>query len=1516
MTKKLIWVVLLAGLISTVNSLLPSDFIKPEIYDGSVHKKCMGVSPPSDRNYTYCMVNMTTGESTNCTTKSLRGGYKTGDELIKVDGDNYWYCLNKISVCNPTTKNYTVETKKHLDYGYLLNSSLNTPKSMILWEKESTSEYLVPFQYLKTWNSGECKSLWISSIKSNQSDTLDWFINFSGIFLDPLWHPPQEGLNLSVYYAPVNSTEPVHDDSGSNRDGIKLGGRANFTNSSATVNGSSGGFISVGMGVSSSFNTTNDATLQPLFTNSTTWTVGIVYNTTMSSSNILITHGGNGPGAGGALRLAGAGQGIQTCTFGPSFQCTGNVITHSCNNGRYCLAIAEHNFADNRIRTWLNGQLDGNNSMSTNTESTANVTYTFDWDSAADPELNGTIKEIRIYRSSLTQSQILAWWNGLGNQPSLANLTFNDTEFLPSEDIGFNFTYSHPDSLLWNGHVDPTRGNISINWSVNGREVNFTRIQMTLPNSTLNISLLASTGNYTNEDNVTVNITALDQRLNNASGFSIQARTTIPVAVNTRPVNQITNPSTGLSTLYRFRPVNLTFNSSDSQNSSLLVRIFVNGTLNTSFTYTNNTNTTTVLNLSRGTWEICLNVSDGNLSDQDCIIHRLNNTLPNIIFSSPINGTSILWTRQPFNWSFNATDLDGDNLTLNIRLERNDTLIEEILAYNISTNFTRNISLASGAYQLCTNATDGVPGGEDSNESCVFFNLNNTRPNPTLVLPTNNTNVLFSNRPYRFEFNITDQENSTIILRLMVNGSVNATNSSYSPGTNFSFTLNFSRGSYTLRANGSDGDLDNASGEFFFNVNNSPPVFTQAMADHSMFIGEGFVRQVNCTDADSDTIIFGNNHTNLFNISSTGLINYTALTGQNATYNVNITCRDGNPFMNENTSSPFVLTVSNTFSALNDSANFTALETTNQTFRINVTFSVTLLNLTGNFRFNNTIYSLFRDASINVSSTENTTTFRANVIVPLIQVNNTAVSYTYNITKTWSNGTNDTETTNRTMNLTFAYVITGIASDPANVSQGLNTTEGSQDIRINFTMRKDVDFDGVDFSLAFTEFNRTNFSTILHQLRNTSANYTSLVDVPLVLTLNEILTVSPFVHLKYNGTTAIRDFGTSFNITVSQIAITNCSDSGVTQVRSVNVTIRPEDNTSAILLPATWLSQITGYMIPGLNRSFTVPSRSNGSFQVCYRPQFANVTTDWDAEYSNSSYTTRFFFDKARVINNRTQDLTLFLLLNATANKNNVRITVNDENDEPLEGRTVEVYKFSFDTGNATFLTSMDTNFNGEAPFDLQTADTFYKFIVKNGQTKEFETNPFIILSPFTLVFRISLRQDKTTDNILSLMQIPRTLAFNNVTKNITFNFTDNKNIIDRVCMLVNNGTISNLTVFSQCIQGSNGTISFSIGENRSDFEAVIYATTKGSTPAQTYIIERLSVRNTGRTTPLLEGLMATFFVVGVLGFAGLFNPAAAVIFAAFGLFAMAFVEVSFFTMASSISILVVAFVLAYTMKT
>ena len=248
------------------------------------------------------------------------------------------------------------------------------------------------------------------------------------------------------------------------------------------------------------------------------------------------------------------------------------------------------------------------------------------------------------------------------------------------------------------------------------------------------------------------------------------------------------------------------------------------------------------------------------------------------------------------------------------------------------------------------------------------------------------------------------------------------------------------------------------------------------------------------------------------------------------------------------------------------------------------------------------------------------------------------------------------------------------------------------------------------------------------------------------------------------------------------------------------------------------------------------------------------------------------------------------------------------------------MYSYDFSSENTTFLTSKETIFNGRVIFNLLTGnDKAYQFIVKENSTTLFQTRKNMILyAPYDYTFRIDRVNQRVMSNLLSLLTIPITLVFDNSTKNITMNYTDIDRVIsnDSICLDIFNGTWANTTMFSQCVNGTEGRMSFSVGQEQSVFVARVRATLAQDNQQYT-LLQKIFDTKLGDVFGK-EGLLATFFIVGIFFMALLFNPGIAIVGGGIALMVtsiLSFNRFGYLETGVSMAVIVIAILIAAKLK-
>ncbi|MBI2137948.1 hypothetical protein HYU13_00005, partial [Candidatus Woesearchaeota archaeon] len=196
----------------------------------------------------------------------------------------------------------------------------------------------------------------------------------------------------------------------------------------------------------------------------------------------------------------------------------------------------------------------------------------------------------------------------------------------------------------------------------------------------------------------------------------------------------------------------------------------------------------------------------------------------------------------------------------------------------------------SQVFVFAFNFSDGS-GGQQEVALTIRNNLPTIDANLTSLSTPEEATLLIDLRP--LEFDLEDPGNLTWKLSSvnggqLFNATLEGTLLTISPNTD-----RFGIGSIALELFDLDGGL--ASREISIEIQNTndAPSFIGEVPDVSLFVGENFIFDANCSDSDNDTLQFFDNST-LFSIGPLdGIINFTPLVQNIGTYGVSITCNDG-----------------------------------------------------------------------------------------------------------------------------------------------------------------------------------------------------------------------------------------------------------------------------------------------------------------------------------------------------------------------------------------------------------------------------------------------------------------------------------------------------------------------------------------------------------------------------------------------------------------------------------------------
>lgn len=352
------------------------------------------------------------------------------------------------------------------------------------------------------------------------------------------------------------------------------------------------------------------------------------------------------------------------------------------------------------------------------------------------------------------------------------------------------------------------------------------------------------------------------------------------------------------------------------------------------------------------------------------------------------------------------------------------------------------------------------------------------------------------------------------------------------------------------------------------------------------------------------------------------------------------------------------------------------------------------------------------------------------------------------------------------------------------------------------------------------------------------------------------------VNLSFNWSVQVDDL--VFNVTsntqsVHKINMDNCTDYDTIWV---NFTILDEDTDAAQngLLDYNFLIYELGYSTSILGSTNNLTNQH----KFCLYPSWANFTTNITIDYmlSTTSFTSRSYTATDTVVDNSTNEVTLFLLGDPTE----ITIHIVDDADNDLEGILVEAYKFDITTNTETLVESQLTDPEGNALFGLKRGTTRYGFQIYQGGVLRLNTTRFKL---FATTYDYVIRSDVVSRlaEWLSIDRgVTRTLNYSNYTNLVHFDWSYSLSTIDQVCL---NVTSVNQSWYGNCSNSSTSNLNFTISTVNISYVATAYART---TTGYTYVLESLGIDtwDSWRTMGTNLSLALSFIVLLVFGMLGL----------------------------------------------
>lgn len=517
-------------------------------------------------------------------------------------------------------------------------------------------------------------------------------------------------------------------------------------------------------------------------------------------------------------------------------------------------------------------------------------------------------------------------------------------------------------------------------------------------------------------------------------------------------------------------------------------------------------------------------------------------------------------------------------------------------------------------------------------------------------------------------------------------------------------------------------------------------------------------------------------------------------------------------------------------------------ENTPETFLFDVKGMSGNSSSTATLEYNNTNYSssttFYNSSHIRFSNV---------LITPLIENNNTNISFKWYYTINNDNGTQNNYTSSTSQqvlrfkyypgNVTFPVIIEGDLFNLSYVyTSGLATIQAYVDNGTN---------------LSTTALNGVQYSTL---------------ESPFPIYTNQTLTnVTLWLNVSYSGQNYFRKFYTNYTNYAINLYPCSSEDENIT---ALNFTLY-NSNTSAQVSGNINTHVEAWHNNPSNKKFFNFTTTSSVQQAICIYPNGVNYTINSQSEYSASGFAEKLYYIAEGVIGNVTQHISLFL----TPGTSQVTFTVTDFNDAPVENAVIKVKHYDVGTDSAYTSEILQTNTEGEAYAQIVLNDQYYQFVIELNGVVVLETLPAKITQT-SKTFRITTGDD-FFDTYNQVLGVSGTVVYYNETKTFSYTFTNSQGLAVEGCLEVKRNTLGSAsTLYEQCETTASGTKSYTITETTDGkgYIATGYIIIGGNK----YIIDVEEANfNTNSEVWGTEGLFGAFLLFITLVLIGIWSPVA-----------------------------------------
>ena len=316
--------------------------------------------------------------------------------------------------------------------------------------------------------------------------------------------------------------------------------------------------------------------------------------------------------------------------------------------------------------------------------------------------------------------------------------------------------------------------------------------------------------------------------------------------------------------------------------------------------------------------------------------------------------------------------------------------------------------------------------------------------------------------------------------------------------------------------------------------------------------------------------------------------------------------------------------------------------------------------------------------------------------VPLIQTNNTNITFNWNYNATYTN-TTVVEVSNTAYDQTvwFSFWFDAFTCSSSDLLEGdAFTCTGNINKVID-----NGDYEGV------TEWDSTNSTATITEYATYIESQISLTAPPVNTTTDYNATT--YANVTYNSNTRLMSYS-PYTISVYPMQLTtNCSGAAQTLI------FNSYEETNATTGPAIELDIYFTTYNGGLSKNFNFSLPANTTHIICLNPQWGSIDIDMESVYSNSSYgyATRAYFLENTTLTNSSQTINLYS--HYTSDTDDITFTVRGVDNLPKPGIIVQINRWFVGEGVYRLVAMGRSDDNGNMIIPLKkAADVWYQFIL------------------------------------------------------------------------------------------------------------------------------------------------------------------------------------------------------------